>query len=159
MVILPVVWGLVFARESHHHSEPALLLIRLTELEKSLLTCKNEKSGIGDKLSSCEKGSSDFLSKLIVIQKDIREFSPAIDFAWEADKKKEAAFRVLEILGRLGHYKNAPEPEPARAKEALIQYQKAKGILPMEEPKQGLLGRTTFLRFVTDYIQLEESGG
>ncbi|MDQ7016203.1 MAG: hypothetical protein Q9N68_07500, partial [Gammaproteobacteria bacterium] len=94
-----------------------------------------------------------FLFQVDIIRQDMVKFHPAIDFAWKPEQKQEAAKHVLEVLGNLGYRpKQASDDAAKTARLMLIQYQKAKGILPKEVQKQGLLGRGTFLQFINDYV-------
>jgi len=112
-----------------------------------------------DKLAQQQGNPQSFLFQVDVIRQDMVKFHPAIDFSWKPEQKQEEARHVLEVLGNLGYRPKQPIDDPATAaRTMLIKYQKAKGILPDEKQKQGLLGRGTFLQFINDYVLLEKSG-
>lgn len=108
-------------------------------------------------IAEYKKGEKGLLSKLDRINSDIQEFYPAVDFTWEIDKKEEAAYRILEVLRTFGYYSTAPTKNPGLAREAIIRFQKAKHILPDDESKQGLLGRSTFVKLIEEYMAYENT--
>jgi len=112
-----------------------------------------------EKLTQLQNTPQSFLFQVDVIRQDMVRFHPAIDFSWKPEQKQEEARHVLEVLGNLDYRPKQPIDDPAKAaRKMLIKYQKAKGILPDEKQKQGLLGRGTFLQFINDYVLLEKSG-
>lgn len=126
-------------------------------LDKALQDEQGKLRNCNLSLRDYEQGTKGVLAKLNIIQDDIQKFSPAIDFAYVPDNKdkQDAAYRVLEVLGRLGHYEYAPSRDPDKARAALISFQRLKNILPDDPKKQGLLGRRTFLLLIDEYIASE----
>lgn len=138
-----------------------LLTNKLSESENKFNQCNTNLESNKAVLKNCIERDRGVLAILNLIQDDIQKFSPAIDFSYIPDdkKKRDAAYRVLDVLGRLGWYDQAPSRNPDAARKALIQFQISKNILPPNPNKQGLLGRKTFLILLADYIVGEENGG
>lgn len=132
--------------------------------ESQLAQCNNQTEsdresieGLQATLASCEKDQERLLTKIDRLNIDIQRFYGAVDFTYQPEKKQEAAYRVLEVLRILNHYSGVPEQSPALAREALIKFQRLRNILPDEPTKQGLLGRTTFLKIVEEYMEYEKT--
>ena len=112
-----------------------------------------------DKVAELNKYKEDErtpFAKLVKINSDIQSYHPAIDFAWDEENKQEEAYRILELLGIFGYYSSAPTKDPAKAEQAVIAFQKDRGILPEKETHQGLLGRQTFLELIEVYMAYEK---
>jgi hypothetical protein len=118
-------------------------------------SCQNELQENKVKLNKCTIPKSGILGTLLDIQEDIKVHGPTINFLWQSEKKQEAAYRVMNVLGALDFFHEAPTKEPAKAVELLKKYQLSKGI----SPASGKLGRKTFIQFLNDYIILESNGG
>lgn len=136
----------------------------LKTYENQLAQCNSQTEsdrdaieGLKTTLASCEKDQERLLTKIDRLNIDIQRFYGAVDFTYQPEKKQEAAYRVLEVLRILNHYSGVPEQSPALAREALIKFQQLRNILPDEPSKQGLLGRTTFLKIVEEYMEYEKT--
>lgn len=128
--------------------------------QATIRTVNNEivsASEVGEELEAClsEKGSDGLderglLPKLMVLHSDIQRFGN-INFTWRAEEKNGVAFRVLEVLGELGHFQGSAAPAPSVAHEEVKKYQEMKRI----HPANGRFGKKTFLQLFNDLINLE----
>lgn len=128
---------------------------QIETFEININTCKAELKTSEEKLNTCTIPNSGILANLLRLQDDIKEHGPTINFLWQPNKKKDAAFRVMNILGELGFSQKEPKHDPVEASESLELYQISKGI----EPASGKLGRKTFIQLLNDYIIIETNGG
>ncbi len=143
-------------------SENELNVESIASLNKNIDSCMSNSDGIQveldkarGKLNRCIIPSSGILANLLSIQEDIKMHGPTINFTWQPEKKKDAAYRVMDVLGALGFHNEVLTYDPEKAAGILRSYQISKGI----EPASGMLGRKTFIQLLNDYIIIETNGG
>lgn len=134
----------------------------IVNVARALPECQSKVSALQAKISKLEAANASaethiaaletaeehFLVRLVRFHHDATDFGGSLNLTSPPHpRKKELASRLLELLAELGEYDGPIEPDPALAKDALIQYQQSKGFSQV-----GWYSRPTFDAMVADHL-------
>lgn len=126
--------------------QPATKLADYNLIQGELATCEQN-------LSSYEAETNNLMIQIAFLSAEVKKVGSTINFRYNSDSesKKIIAYRTLEVLGELGHYRGEAIKDTNVARKALVKYQKSKKIVPSE----GRLGKKTIVQLFNDIINLK----